>query len=99
MIVSYLLIKTIYLYQRTLSPDHGPVKIFFTKPVCRYTPTCSEFAIQSLDRFGIKSLPRIIFRVLSCNPFSIGGYNPVVNSRSSKKKVHKLSYSPYITRK
>ena len=97
MIISYLLIKTIYLYQKTLSPDHGLIKVFFSKPVCRYTPTCSEFAAQSLDAFGIKALPQIIYRVLSCNPFSAGGYDPVTTT--SKKKGHKILYSPYITRK
>lgn len=97
MIFSYLLIKTIHLYQKTLSPDHGLIKVFFTKPVCRYTPTCSEFAVQSLDSFGIKALPQIIYRVLSCNPFSAGGYDPVATT--SKKKEHKILYSPYITRK
>ena len=97
MIISYLLIKTIHLYQKTLSPDHGLIKVFFTKPVCRYTPTCSEFAVHSLGGSGIKALPQIIYRVLSCNPFSAGGYDPVTTT--SKKKEHKISYSPYITRK
>lgn len=71
-----ILLSIIRFYQKTLSPDHSPLKVFFKNPVCRYTPTCSEFAIQSLKNQGIKSTPQIIKRLVSCNPFNEGGYHP-----------------------
>lgn len=74
--MSKILIYIICLYQKTLSPDHSPLKVFFKYPVCRYTPTCSEFAVQTLENKGLKALPLIVKRVVSCNPFSQGGYHP-----------------------
>ncbi len=45
---------------------------------CRFTPTCSEYAIQAIDRFGIGiGLFLALKRLLRCNPFSAGGYDPV----------------------
>ncbi len=46
--------------------------------VCKYTPTCSEYAKQSLETYGfIKGWFLSIKRILRCNPFSKGGYDPV----------------------
>ena len=45
---------------------------------CKYYPTCSEYAIEALNKYGtIKGLWMIIKRVVKCNPFSKGGYDPV----------------------
>ncbi len=65
-----LLIMTIRLYQRTLSPDHGPFKALYPYGYCRHTPTCSEYAIQTLrSRNFPVALALIAKRILSCNPF------------------------------
>lgn len=57
-------------YKRRLSP--------LLPPACRYTPTCSEYAIEAVERYGIgKGLALAAKRLLSCNPFSRGGYDPV----------------------
>jgi len=47
-------------------------------PTCRYTPTCSTYAIQALKKHGpIKGAYLAIKRILSCNPFGGSGYDPV----------------------
>jgi putative membrane protein insertion efficiency factor len=45
---------------------------------CRYTPTCSEYAMTAVEQYGaFRGTLMAIRRVLSCNPFSRGGYDPV----------------------
>lgn len=57
-------------YKRQVSP--------LLPPACRYTPTCSEYAVEAVERHGVlKGLALAVRRVLSCNPFSRGGYDPV----------------------
>lgn len=48
-------------------------------PACRYTPTCSEYAMEAIDRFGvIRGSAKGIARLLRCHPFVKGGLDPVV---------------------
>jgi len=54
-------------------------------PACRYLPTCSEYAIEAVDRYGVmRGSLMAIWRVLRCHPFAKGGYDPVAKQRSSK---------------
>jgi putative membrane protein insertion efficiency factor len=47
-------------------------------PACRYTPTCSEYAIEAVEQYGaVRGTVMAIRRVISCNPFARGGYDPV----------------------
>lgn len=57
-------------YQRFISP---------LKPrTCRFYPTCSDYAYQAIIRFGlVKGLKYAFYRILRCNPFNDGGYDPV----------------------
>ncbi|MFH1598190.1 MAG: membrane protein insertion efficiency factor YidD [Patescibacteria group bacterium] len=72
------LIKIIRFYQKTLSFDHGYPRHYFPDGYCRYSPTCSEYAIQAIAKYGIiKGATKAAWRVLRCNPFSKGGYDPV----------------------
>ena len=64
-----LLISIIRLYQKI------PLKSHF---LCRYTPTCSEYAITSLEEYGLfKGGFLAIKRIIRCNPWGSSGYDPV----------------------
>jgi len=53
-------------------------------PACRYVPTCSEYAIEAVDRHGaLRGSLLAICRVLRCHPFAKGGYDPVVKLKDS----------------
>lgn len=48
------------------------------KPCCRYFPTCSQYALTAVERYGaIRGGRMAVWRLLRCNPFSKGGYDPV----------------------
>ena len=52
---------------------------------CRFHPTCSEYAVQALERYGLfRGAGKAIWRVLRCNPFSAGGYDPVDGVHTGK---------------
>jgi len=52
-------------------------------PACRYQPTCSEYAMEAVDRFGVlRGSLMAAWRLLRCHPFASGGYDPVVNAES-----------------
>jgi len=60
----------IRFYQKYISP--------MKPPTCRFTPTCSTYALQAVERFGVfKGLLLAIWRVLRCNPLNQGGEDPV----------------------
>ena len=53
-------------------------RVTFIGPRCRYTPTCSQYAQTAIERYGaVKGARLAAWRVLRCNPFSKGGYDPV----------------------
>ena len=65
-----LLLALIGFYQRRISPLLGPH--------CRYTPTCSQYAVEAIGRYGAAKGSWLAFRrILRCHPFHPGGYDPV----------------------
>ncbi len=73
LILAYPLVAIVWAYQKTLSPDHGPVKIFFPYGYCKFHPTCSAYAFMVLKKQGLVGLPKIFKRIASCTPASMGG--------------------------
>ena len=74
-----ILISIIRFYRKYLSRLKG-------RGTCIYVPTCSEYAIEALEKHGVvKGSLLAIFRILRCNPFSKGGYDPVPEVRKGKK--------------
>ncbi len=64
----------IWIYQKTISPDHGVIKSFFPHGYCRFYPSCSEFGKQSIKKHGlVVGLPKAVWRVIRCNPWNSGG--------------------------
>ena len=65
-----ILILLINFYQKGISPWLGPR--------CKYEPTCSEYTKQAIEKYGaIKGTIIGAKRILRCNPFSKGGYDPL----------------------
>ena len=57
------------IYKKYISP--------FLPQSCRFYPTCSEYAIEAINKYGIlKGSTKTIYRILRCNPFNKGGYDP-----------------------
>lgn len=66
----YLLILIVRFYRYFISP--------ILPPSCRYYPTCSQYAIEALEKHGLfKGTYLAALRILKCNPFFKGGYDPV----------------------
>lgn len=65
-----LLCAPILFYQRYISP--------LTPPSCRFTPTCSAYALEAIRKHGpLKGLWLAVQRILRCHPFGGHGYDPV----------------------
>ena len=65
-----LLIGLVKFYKKFISPYMGPH--------CIYTPTCSQYALEALEKYGaIKGTYLACKRILRCHPFAKGGYDPV----------------------
>ena len=68
--VRTMVLLPVYFYRRCISP--------LVPPCCRFTPTCSEYAIQAVKKHGVfKGSWLAIKRILRCNPWGGSGYDPV----------------------
>lgn len=75
--IGKILIKLIELYRKNISPR----KI----PCCRFTPTCSAYAIDAIQKRGaFVGTLLSIWRILRCNPLCKGGYDPVPEKKGKK---------------
>jgi len=65
-----VILAMIRFYQKAISP--------YTRPCCRFTPTCSQYAVEAVTKYGaLKGSFLAIKRILRCNPLFKGGYDPV----------------------
>ena len=72
-----LALKALRGYKRLISP--------LLPAACRYVPTCSEYAVEAVERFGVvRGGAMALWRVLRCNPFAKGGVDPVKHSCESR---------------
>ena len=63
------LIALVKVYQAVVSP--------WSPPSCRYTPTCSSYAVEAFEKYGaVKGLILSVHRILRCNPWGGQGYDP-----------------------
>lgn len=69
-------IKLIQFYQKQISP--------LFKKQCIYEPTCSQYTIEAIEEYGaIKGCLMGFWRILRCNPFAKGGYDPVIKKTNN----------------
>lgn len=75
--MKYILIGLIKVYQMIPGPWHN---------MCKHIPTCSNYAIEAIIEYGsLKGTILSIKRILRCNPFSDGGYDPVIKENKNEK--------------
>jgi uncharacterized protein len=68
--MKYLLVDLLRLYKAAISP--------LLPPSCRFVPTCSEYAMEAIRKYGaLKGSYMGLRRLLRCHPFHEGGYDPV----------------------
>lgn len=66
-----IMLLCIKIYQKFISPLKG-------RPTCIYTPTCSQYAVIALEKYGfLKGSFLAVKRIMRCHPFAKGGYDPV----------------------
>jgi len=69
-VATLFLLGIIKLYQNAISP--------YTRPSCRYIPTCSQYAVEAIQKYGpFKGGWMAFRRILRCNPLGGNGYDPV----------------------
>lgn len=79
--VRVIAIAPVRVYSRAISPA--------LPRRCRYEPTCSAYAIEAVERFGVlRGVVLAAWRLLRCNPFSDGGYDPVEAQRLFERNRH-----------
>ncbi len=70
--MKHIILAVLRFYQRVLSPDRGFLRYLFptTRGYCRMQPSCSEYMILSVEKFGVlRGVFRGIIRILRCNPW------------------------------
>lgn len=76
---SCFFVSIIRLYQRYLSPDQSVwARAMNRSPYCKHIPSCSHYAIEAIEKRGaVVGGAKALWRILRCNPWNRGGYDPV----------------------
>jgi len=75
-IVKHIALELLKGYKWAISP--------MFPPACRYTPTCSEYAMEAVERYGVlRGALKAAGRILRCHPLAKGGYDPVVKNHNA----------------
>lgn len=75
--IKNLFIKIIQFYRSKISPKKPPM--------CKFYPTCSEYALTAIERFGvIRGSLLTIWRLIRCSPLTAGGYDPVPEKKEKE---------------
>lgn len=78
-----LLLAIIMFYRRWISPAK--------RPSCRFYPTCSAYALESIRRFGaLRGGYLALVRLLKCNPYHRGGLDPVPEAWEARKRLFRI---------
>lgn len=79
--MKYLFIGLIKFYQKIISP--------LKPPTCRFYPTCSQYSLEAFKRFGVfKGFYLSLLRILKCQPFHPGGFDPVPEKIAKDRGSH-----------
>jgi len=79
--MKFIILCLIRFYRKFISP--------LKPPVCKYYPTCSCYAFQAVERFGaVRGLALAFWRILRCNPWSLGGIDYVPDKFTFKVKKY-----------
>lgn len=74
----FVAIFVIKLYQKTISFDHGMFRKFYPNGFCKFYPTCSEYAVQAIDKKGLMHGSYLTMRrLVRCTPWSKGGIDEI----------------------
>jgi putative membrane protein insertion efficiency factor len=77
----FVVLRLLRAYKWAISP--------MFPPACRYVPTCSEYAMEAVERCGaLRGGLKAGWRLLRCHPFAHGGYDPVVKPSVSYENPH-----------
>jgi putative membrane protein insertion efficiency factor len=81
--MKHVMIFLIGIYRKYISP--------LKPPSCRFTPTCSAYAIEAFQKRGFfVGLGLTVWRILRCNPFSRGGYDPVPEKKARVRRDQRI---------
>ncbi|HBH45749.1 MAG: membrane protein insertion efficiency factor YidD [Candidatus Jacksonbacteria bacterium RIFOXYC2_FULL_44_29] len=76
--MTWLILKLIRLYQKTISLDHGPLKFLRPNGQCKFYPSCSNYSCLAIKKYGIaRGCYLALKRLGRCHPWSIGGVDEV----------------------
>ena len=79
--VKSAIVKLLRLYKKYISP--------FLRPACRFYPTCSEYMLEAVEKRGaLAGVALGIWRIMRCNPFCKGGYDPVPEKKARPNNPH-----------